>query len=347
MSKVIFIFEGQRVEIQCKNEDRMRDICIKLAIKIDKNINNLYFLYDGKIINLELKYKEIINSINRNEMNILVYEKEGIICPKCGENININEKEDEIKEKLIGIKDLIEILINSNNMSMNKIINQLKNIIIIIDNMLKENKRNEIKKVEDRIIKGIIDIELNDINKDIVLYKSKEEIDVYINNEKINIINEGDKKIYKFNKEGRYEFKLKFKNDITNLRGFFEECKEIISLDLSNFNTSKVTDMGFMFNNCNKLKEIKGINKFNTNNVTNMTTMFQECNELISLDLSNFNTSKVTDMGWMFFNCNKLEYLNILNFNIKDNCNTKNIINNIKNNCNIKANNNTLKRLYN
>ena len=173
----------------------------KLAKEIDKNINNLYFLYDGKMINLELKYKEIINSIN--EMNILVYEKEGIICPKCGENININEKEDEIKEKLIGIKDLIEILINSNNI--NKIINQLKNIIIIIDNMLKENKRNEIKKVEDRIIKGIIDIELNDINKDIVLYESKEEIDVYINNEKINIINGGNKKIYKFNKEGRYE----------------------------------------------------------------------------------------------------------------------------------------------
>ena len=58
MSKVIFIFEGQRVEIQCKNEDKMRDICIKLAIKIDKNINNLYFLYDGKMINLELKYKK-------------------------------------------------------------------------------------------------------------------------------------------------------------------------------------------------------------------------------------------------------------------------------------------------
>ena len=106
-------------------------------------------------------------------MNILVYEKEGIICPKYWKNINIdiNKKEDEIKEKLIGIKDLIEILINSNNM--NKIINQLKNIIIIIDNMLKENKRNEIKKVEDGMIKGIIDIELNDINKDMVLYKSK------------------------------------------------------------------------------------------------------------------------------------------------------------------------------
>ena len=105
--------------------------------------------------------------------------------------------------------------------------------------------------------------------------------------------------------------------------------------------------MECMFNECHKLKEIKGINKFNTNNVTNMKAMFHECNELISLDLSNFNTSQVTDMGFMFAGCNKLEYLNILNFNIKDNCITKNIINNIKNNCNIKANNNTLKRLYN
>ena len=36
------------------------------------------------------------------------------------------------------------------------------------------------------MIKGIIEIGLNDIiNKDIMLYKSKEEIDVYINKEKI------------------------------------------------------------------------------------------------------------------------------------------------------------------
>ena len=43
--------------------------------------------------------------------------------------------------------------------------------------------------------------------------------------------------------------------------------------------------MSYMFTTCNKLKEIKGINKFNTNNVINMELMFQECNELISLCL--------------------------------------------------------------
>ena len=34
----------------------------------------------------------------------------------------------------------------------------------------------------------------------------------------------------------------------------FQACNELISLDLSNFNTSKVTDMSYMFYGCNKLK---------------------------------------------------------------------------------------------
>ena len=33
MSRVIFIFEGKRIEIQCSKEDRMKDLCIKLALK--------------------------------------------------------------------------------------------------------------------------------------------------------------------------------------------------------------------------------------------------------------------------------------------------------------------------
>ena len=113
---------------------------------------------------------------------------------------------------------------------------------------------------------------------------------------------------------------------------FFEECSNIISLDFSNFDTSNVTNMSFMFNECHKLKEIKGINKFNTNKVTDMKVMFQLCKELEHLDLSNFNTSKVTNMSWMFYNCNKLKYLNLLNFSI--NCDTKNMLRNVpKKNC--------------
>ena len=280
MPKVVFTFEGIRIEMQCMKEDKMRDICMKLGNKINKDINNLIFLYDGNIINTELKYKDIINSMS-DEMNILVYEKEkeGIICPKCGECINIdnNNINNKIRDNLIGIKDQIEIINNSNNITINKIKSQLQNIIIVIDNMLKQIQNNDMnnKKNIDNIITGIIDIQLNDINKDIILYKSIEEIDVYINNEKINLITkDNNKKIYKFNKEGKYNIKYQFKNTITNLKGFFSECNEIIYLDLSNFNTSKVTDMSFMFNECKKLKDLNIIN-FNIRDNCNIKNMIK------------------------------------------------------------------------
>jgi len=72
-----------------------------------------------------------------------------------------------------------------------------------------------------------------------------------------------------------------------------------------------------MFNECHKLKEIKGLNKFITNKVTTMKTMFQKCCEIEYLDLSNFNTENVEDMSYMFAHSNKLKKLNLLNFSIK------------------------------
>ena len=100
-----------------------------------------------------------------------------------------------------------------------------------------------------------------------------------------------------------------------------------------------------MFNQCIKLKEIKGIDKFNTSKVTNMSTMFQECNNLINLDL-NFDTSNVSDMEGMFFNCNKLKYLNI-NFTLKNDCITNNMLKYINSNCVLNTNNNYIKSLFN
>ena len=96
----------------------------------------------------------------------------------------------------------------------------------------------------------------------------------------------------------------------------FQECYELEDLDLTNFETANVTKMGWMFNQCHKLKEIKGINNFNTNQVNEMIGMFGECNELEFIDLSNFNTSNIEDLGWMFNECYKLkEIKGICNFN--------------------------------
>jgi surface protein len=55
-----------------------------------------------------------------------------------------------------------------------------------------------------------------------------------------------------------------------------------------------------------KLQSIEGISHLNTSKVTNMSYMFYYCSSLASLDLSSFNTSKVTDMDNMFGECSDL-----------------------------------------
>ena len=86
-------------------------------------------------------------------------------------------------------------------------------------------------------------------------------IDVYLDDKKINMIKNKHEWIidYKFENNGKYTFDIVFNNNINNMKAFFEDCSNIISLDFSNFNTSNVNDMAGMFNYCNKLKKIKGI----------------------------------------------------------------------------------------
>ena len=62
----------------------------------------------------------------------------------------------------------------------------------------------------------------------------------------------------------------------------FANCSSLISLDLSGFDTSKVTFMNYMFHDCRVLQQ---------------------------LDLSGFDISKVTKMMYMFARCGKLKSL--------------------------------------
>ena len=73
---------------------------------------------------------------------------------------------------------------------------------------------------------------------------------------------------------------------------------------LSYLNTSQVTYMGAMFYN-NNLESID-LSNFNTSNVTNMEYMFSACRGLTSLNLSSFNTGNVTNMRLMFNNSTNL-----------------------------------------
>ena len=90
----------------------------------------------------------------------------------------------------------------------------------------------------------------------------------------------------------------------------FQNLSSLTSLDLSNFDTSQVTNMNSMFFNCSSLTNLD-LSNFGTSQVTRMGLMFQSCPSLTSLDLSNFDTSQVTNMDSMFFNCPSLTSLTI------------------------------------
>ena len=101
---------------------------------------------------------------------------------------------------------------------------------------------------------------------------------------------------------------------ITSMSYMFQNCRKLTSLDLSSFNTEKVTDMNYMFSTCSNLTSLD-LSSFNTENVIGMNRMFYECLKLTSLNLSSFNTEKVTSMSRMFNNCKKLTSLDLSSFN--------------------------------
>lgn len=68
---------------------------------------------------------------------------------------------------------------------------------------------------------------------------------------------------------------------------------DLISLDLSSFDTSQVTDMRYMFSELSMLTDLN-LSNFDTSKVTNMEGMFSEVSKLTNLDLSSFDTSRVT-----------------------------------------------------
>ena len=96
---------------------------------------------------------------------------------------------------------------------------------------------------------------------------------------------------------------------ITSIKfGYSSNINELVKL-----NTSNITSMSNMFQQCNSLETLD-LSNWDTSNITSMYQMFFICSNLISLDISNFDTSNVTDVGQMLAGCNSLHTLRL------DNC---------------------------
>ena len=101
-------------------------------------------------------------------------------------------------------------------------------------------------------------------------------------------------------------------SNVTNIGNMFAGCSSLCSLNLSNFNTSFVTRMDSLFSNCSSLDSLN-LSNFDISHVINMSYMFYNCSSLNSLYISHFDTSEVKGLDYIFAYCSKLEYINLEN----------------------------------
>ena len=224
---------------------------------------------------------------------------------------------------------------------------------------MKKNKIIDVKYISEIKIK--LKIEENDIDSNIYFLDNTNRDDFYENGKRVKhvhdnlpelntsttklFINDHEEIFSKFfipEITGIYNIKLTFNKKITNCKYMFYDCKKIIDIDLSlfdsknvkymrsmfegcknltninlsSFNTQKARDMSYMFFCCGNLKKID-LSSFNTKNVYNMAYMFDGCNSLTNIDLSFFNTINVINMVMMFAWCTNLVNIDLSFFNTK------------------------------
>jgi len=167
---------------------------------------------------------------------------------------------------------------------------------------------------------GIVEINKEDIGKEIQLLNNKNEYDDKVQNneieEKIKLIINGEIKSnilkYKFNKEGEYKIYYTL-GDLKNMSWMFCRCSGLKEINLTSFKTDNVTDMSFMFFGCYGLKEIN-LTSFKTDNVTNISWMFCGCSGLKEINLTSFKTDNLKNMSYMFYRCSGLKEINLTSF---------------------------------
>ena len=72
----------------------------------------------------------------------------------------------------------------------------------------------------------------------------------------------------------------------------FYGCKNLVELDLTNWNTISLENMSYMFYNCANLKIIKNIENWQLTSIKDVSYMFYECTKL-DVDLSNWDLRNI------------------------------------------------------
>ena len=101
--------------------------------------------------------------------------------------------------------------------------------------------------------------------------------------------------------------------NVESLKDIFNGCQYLESLDLSKWKPKKLKTIESMFQNCNNLNSLKGLENFDTRQVTNMSNLFYKCYSLTEIKgISDWNTEKVIYFNYMFASCKSLKKLDDL-----------------------------------
>ena len=101
---------------------------------------------------------------------------------------------------------------------------------------------------------------------------------------------------------------------VTNASMMFQGCESLTSLDVSRWNTSRMTSVTYMFNGCRSLTSLD-VSRWDTSSMKDFFSMFQDCSSLNSLDVSRWNTSKITSLWCTFLGCTSLTTLDVSGWN--------------------------------
>lgn len=100
---------------------------------------------------------------------------------------------------------------------------------------------------------------------------------------------------------------------MTNCNYLFYGCDNLVKIDISDWDTSSVTNMKAMFAWCQKLQSLDDLETLDTSNVKNMSGMFQGCMGLSQIKFKHFNTENVENMDYMFADCSNAEIADLSN----------------------------------
>ena len=106
---------------------------------------------------------------------------------------------------------------------------------------------------------------------------------------------------------------ITFKENLKSMLGMFKGCENLIDIDLTNLNTSKLENINSLYENCNNLEKI---NFFNTklNKIREINNIFNGCENLVEIEnLDKINMSNIKKANNMFKNCKSIRSINLSN----------------------------------